>query len=102
MNAYFTVDGNPSEGNYFIIIGIIGIAVSAYMLLRTKRGLPKKIQVPQRVSTTIQCEKCGFKKIRNFERGDYIYKEAETCPKCNEKMMIASIYRELRKENKVQ
>ncbi len=42
--------------------------------------------------------KCGFKNIREFERGDYIFKEVEECPKCEEKMMISSIYREAEEE----
>jgi len=85
---------------WFALIGFMGLALSTYMLLQTrKRTFRLPIQA-QRVATTILCQKCGFKNIRDFERGDYIFKETEECPKCNEKMMIASIYREVEEKSK--
>ena len=55
----------------------------------------------QPVTTTMECSKCGFKNVRDFQRGDYIFKETEQqCPKCNEKMSIASIYREVKEKKK--
>jgi len=82
----------------YILIGFLGLAVSIYLVLQTKRKpLRVAFEMP-RVITTILCQKCGFKNIRDFQRGDYIFKEAEPCPKCNEKMMIASIYREVKGE----
>ena len=97
VNAYLS---GASEGNYLMMLGTIGLAMSAYMLFRTRRGVPRLTLEMQRVATTILCGKCGFKKIRGFERGDYIFKEAEPCPKCDEEMMIASIYREVKEKGK--
>jgi len=89
---------NVSAG-YFMLIGFIGLALSAYMLLQTTRR-PLRVEMP-RVITTILCQKCGFKNIRDFQRGDYVFKEAEPCPKCNEKMMIFSIYREVKEKERL-
>jgi len=86
------------SAGYFMLIGFIGLALSAYMLLQTTRR-PLRVEMP-RVITTILCQKCGFKNIRDFQRGDYVFKEAEPCPKCNEKMMIFSIYREVKEKEK--
>ena len=87
-------------GAWFVLIGFMGLALLTYMLLQTrKRTFRLPIQA-QRVATTILCQKCGFKNIRDFERGDYVFKETEECPKCNEKMMIASIYREVEEKEK--
>lgn len=84
----------------YILIGFIGLAISAYLLSQTKRKpLGGAFEMP-RVTSTILCQKCGFKNIRDFERGDYIFKETEPCPKCNEKMMISSIYREVKEKKK--
>jgi hypothetical protein len=92
--------GDPTSGAYFALIGLMGAALLTYMLLQTrKRTFRLPIQA-QRVATTILCQKCGFKNIRDFERGDYVFKETEECPKCNEKMMIASIYREVEEKEK--
>jgi hypothetical protein len=90
INAY--VQGG--DGSFFLLIGFSGLAVSGYMLLQTRRKTLRIVFKPYRVATTTLCSKCGFKNIREFQRGDYIFKEEEECPKCEEKMMIASIYRE--------
>jgi hypothetical protein len=84
----------------FILIGFIGLSLSAYMLLQTRKKPPRLVAVIPRVITTILCQKCGFKNIRDFQRGDFIFKEAEPCPKCNEKMMITSIYNEVTEKEK--
>lgn len=92
--------GDPTLGIYFALIGVMGIALLTYILFQTRR---KTLSLPlqaQKVATTILCQKCGFKSVRDFQRGDYIFKEAEECPKCNEKMTIASIYREVKEKSK--
>ena len=97
LNAYLSTPPMVSEGNYLIMLGIIGLGASAYLLLQTRRP-PQLTLEPQKVHTTIQCEKCDFKKIRAFEQGDYIFKELEQCPKCDENMIITEIYREVKEE----
>jgi len=97
-----TYGNNPKDSAAIslMLIGFIGLALTAYMLLQAKRKpLRVAFEIPQ-VITTILCQKCGFKNIRDFQRGDYIFKETEPCPKCNEKMMIASIYREVKEKEK--
>ena len=101
---YLAVDAvireNSMEAGYFMLIGFIGLSILAYMLLQAKRKpLRVTFEIPQ-VITTILCQKCGFKNVRNFQKGDYIFKETEPCPKCNEKMMITSIYREVKEKEK--
>jgi len=102
---YLAVDAVIRENDvvnagYFMLIGFIGLSLLAYMLLQAKRKpLRVPFEMPQ-VITTILCQKCGFKNVRDFQRGDYIFKETEPCPKCNEKMMITSIYREVKEKEK--
>jgi len=99
VDAYSRNPQNASAG-YYMLVGFIGLALSAYMLLQAQRKpLRVAFEMP-RVITTILCQKCGFKNIRDYQQGDYIFKEAEPCPKCNEKMMIASIYREVKEKEK--
>lgn len=82
-----------------LLIGGSGFALSAYMLFQTRRKTMRLEIKEQPVVTTIACKKCGFKNIRDFQRGDYIFKEADPCPKCNEKMSVASIYREVEEKH---
>ena len=92
VTAY--IDGHTGTAYPSLLIGVSGLALSAYMLFQTRRRTLQFIIKMQPVTTTILCQKCGFKNLREFQRGDYIFKETEECPKCKEKMQISSIYRE--------
>lgn len=94
---YFAVDESAKnrDPTSLLLIGGSGFALSLYMLFQTRRKTMRLGIKEQPVITTILCQKCGFKNVRDFQRGDYIFKEAEPCPKCNEKMSVASIYREV-------
>jgi len=96
IHAFRNQDFNA--GINFAMIGATTLALSTYILFQTRRKMQKFTMKVQQVATTILCQKCGFKTIRDFQRGDYIFKEAEECPKCNEKMLIASIYREAKEK----
>ncbi len=94
---------DPTMG-YYLLIGFIGLILSTYMLLQTRRRVQKFTLETKPVTTTIICPSCDFKEVRNFERGDYILKELGPCTKCEGIMMISAIYREIpekRKEEKV-
>jgi len=95
------LDQNSEASWLLLLLGFLGVALSTYVLYQTRRRLSKlRIEVPP-VVTTIECKKCGFKNVREFQRGDYIFKEGEPCQKCNEKMLITAIYKEVKaKENK--
>jgi len=71
-----------------------------YMLLQL-RVKPLKLGFEiQDVLTTVECPKCGYKNSRDFRRGDYIFKIVEPCPKCNENMIVSSIYRKPKEKEK--
>jgi len=88
--------GDNITAGYLLLIGFLGLALSTYLLLQTRRRISRlKIQTPP-VNTTLECGKCGLKNIREFQRGDFVFKTTEDlCQKCNEKMMIVAIYREV-------
>lgn len=81
---------------YLLLIGFLGVALSSYVLFQTRRKIKRlSIETPP-VTTTIECMKCGFKNLREFQRGDYIFKEMEPCHKCNENKLITAVYREVK------
>jgi len=96
-----TIIGENSDAAWvLLLLGLLGVAISTYVLVQTRRRLSKlKIVVPP-VTTTIECKKCGIKNVRDFQRGDYIFKETEPCQKCNDKMLITAIYREVKEKEK--
>ncbi|HDQ06239.1 MAG TPA: hypothetical protein ENN36_05925 [Candidatus Bathyarchaeota archaeon] len=82
----------------FLLVGFFGLALSIYMLLQS-RGKPMRVTLElPRVITTLECPKCDFKNVRDFQRDDYIFKETGSCQKCNETMKITAIYREAKKK----
>jgi hypothetical protein len=94
------VEQNTEASWVLLLLGFLGVSLSTYVLFQTRRRLSKlKIVLPP-VVTTIECKKCGFKNVREFQRGDYIFKEGEPCQKCNDKMLITAIYREVKDKEK--
>ena len=82
-------------------IGLIALVLSGFLLYQSKlQAKQVKIEVPK-VMTTIEC-KCGGKTVREFQRGDYVYKELDIpCPKCpTTHQMITSIYKEVKEKEK--
>jgi len=100
INEYIL--GDPSTGSFYLTMGAVTLALSAYMLFQTRRRMLKLVGMEmQPLSTTLQCQKCGFKNVREFQRGDFVFKQTDqACPKDNEKMMIAAIYREVKEKEK--
>jgi hypothetical protein len=90
----------PIVAGWLAIIGSAGLILSGYVVLQLKRRVSSmRIEVPP-INTTLECKKCGFKNVREFQRGDYIFKEGESCQKCNDKMLITAIYREVKEKEK--
>ena len=91
---------DTTESWTLMMLGFLGVLISTYVLFQTRRRLSKlRIVVPP-VTTTIECKKCGFKSVREYQRGDYIFKEGEPCQKCNDKMLITAIYKEVKEKEK--
>jgi len=83
----------------YMIIGTSGFIAIGYAFFRPKPTSmdplkPKKFDV----ITTLECPQCNLKRVRAFQRGDYIYKNDEPCTRCEGKMIITSIH--TRKEEK--
>jgi hypothetical protein len=97
-----TLGGRTEEGSLYLSMGMLVLAFSTYWLFQTRRRILRIMSSEiQPLSTTLQCQKCGFKNVREFQRGDFVFKQTDqACPKDNEKMMISAIYRELKEKQK--
>jgi hypothetical protein len=42
--------------------------------------------------TILICKLCGLTKVRNYQKGDFIFKKLDRCDKCNNSMEIKQIY----------
>ena len=98
VNAFIT--GNSMVAGYLLVIGLIAMGLSVYVLFQSrKRAASMKIEAPK-VMTTIECRKCNIKNVREFKRGDYVFKDLEPCQKCNDNMIITAIYKEVKEKEK--
>ena len=87
------------ESINFMVIGLSGLALSTYIILQTRRRMMKiTLTKEAKVVATLTCPKCGFKSIRDFQKGDFVFKRVDPCPKCSEAMLITAIYREVSQE----
>jgi len=98
--ALEVIDTNQLAAGWLMLIGALGVVISTYVLFQARRrSSGQKIEnLP--IVTTVECKKCGVKTTREFQRGDYIFKEVEPCQKCNDKMLITAIYREVKEGEK--
>jgi hypothetical protein len=94
------IEGNIMVAGYLLVIGFIAMGLSIYVLFQSrKRAASMKIEAPK-VMTTIECRKCDIKNVREFQRGDFVFKDLEPCQKCNDNMIITAIYKEVKEKEK--
>jgi len=99
VNAFIL--GEEIVAGYLLVIGFIAMTLSVYVLLQSRRRVMSMKSVNPSMMTTIECRKCGSKSVREFQRGDYVFKELEPCQKCpDDKMLITAIYKEVKEKEK--
>jgi hypothetical protein len=77
------------------------MTMSIFTLYQSRRqAVAMKIEIPK-VMTTIECKKCGEKTVREYQRGDYVFRELDACQKCPDtKQTITAIYKEVKEKEK--
>ena len=99
--SYLNNPNNPLPAAFLAIIGLIAMTMSIFTLYQSRRqAVQMKIEIPK-VMTTIECKKCGEKTVREYQRGDYVFKELDACQKCPDtKQTITAIYKEVKEKEK--
>ncbi|MFX1574818.1 MAG: hypothetical protein ACFFB0_18940 [Promethearchaeota archaeon] len=69
-------------------IGIILICFGA-TLIQVQKSPPEPIR---QTLTILICNLCGITKVRNYEKGDFVFEKRDKCNNCNELMEIKQIY----------
>jgi hypothetical protein len=100
--VYFFMLGEETDLTiYLLAIGFIAMTLAAYVLLQSRRRVTSVKIEASPIMTTIECRKCGDKSVREFQRGDYVFKDLGPCPKCpGDKMIITAIYKEVKEKEK--
>jgi hypothetical protein len=94
------VEGNELVAGYLLVIGFLAMGLAGYVLFQSrKRVASMKIEAPK-VMTTIECRKCGIKSTREFQRGDFVFKDLDPCQKCADRMVVTGIFKEVKEKEK--
>ena len=108
VSVYLNGVSTPSQAGtddltagFLAIIGVVALTMSMFTLYQSRRQAAEmKIEIPK-VMTTVECKKCDTKTVREFQRGDYVYKELDACPKCPDtKQLITAVYKEVKEKEK--
>jgi hypothetical protein len=86
----------------YMVIGSAGFAAIGYLFFRGRAMVTQqKLDVKKvEVFTTLECPKCQLKRVRDFKRGDYVFKNDEPCTRCDGMMVITKIARKKEEEKK--
>ncbi len=96
---------NPDIGLLYMMIGTVGFAAIGYLLFRGRPPATSqdKLDIKKfEVFTTLECPKCQLKRVRDFKRGDFVFKDDEPCTRCDGKMVITRISRKKEDDKKEQ
>jgi predicted ferric reductase len=100
VSAAYMYETNVQFAVFLLATGVIAMGLSVYVLFQSRKRVAKmKIEAPK-VMTTIECRKCNIKNVREFKRGDFVFKDLEPCQKCNDNMIITAIYKEVKEKEK--
>jgi hypothetical protein len=94
QSVAFYQRGQTESFLYGVVLGSFGMALALSFLTRIKRRINVLYAMSARIVTVTSCEKCGFKVVRAFSKGDYVHKPIGKCQQCGENMFISSIYAE--------
>ena len=101
--GFINYPDNSDIAIIYMFIGAAGFAAIGYMLVRGKPATTKNepLEVKKvEVFTTLECPKCQQKRVRDFKRGDYVFKDDEPCTRCDGMMMITKIVRKKEEDGK--
>ena len=86
--------GDTMNFYYGLFASGVGMVLAFSSLLHMRRRLLAIQRSILRVLTTVICEKCGFKIVRNFGTGDYVNRQVGKCQQCDGTMFISSVFAE--------
>lgn len=64
----------------YLMYGFLVLILLVYVFLALPRE--RRIQLTAKTVSVLRCNRCGASIVREFERGDYVFKEEGVCGKC--------------------
>ncbi|MEM3593584.1 MAG: hypothetical protein QXS27_02540 [Candidatus Jordarchaeaceae archaeon] len=75
--------------NQRLFYAILLLIFAIYPVLAFSRSKPA---VERKTVTVVNCYGCDYREIRNFQKGDYVFKKLGACSVCSSEQYISAIY----------
>jgi hypothetical protein len=89
----FQQQGNMESFYFYAVAGSVAIVLAVSSIMQMRRRMVLQSMVTK-VLSVVLCANCGFKVVRGFGEGDFVYKEVGKCQQCSGPMRVESIYAE--------
>ena len=90
FGIYYLYQGFQSGDQITIIVGFL---IFSFFFSIMGSAIRSPVVAPlSRTVSVIKCEKCQYTEVRDFQKGDYMYKVVGKCKDCQGDMYIRSIY----------
>jgi hypothetical protein len=94
-NAFnFQQQGNTESFYFYAAASSVAIVLAVSSIMQMRRRILLLQSLAVKVLSVILCANCGFKVVRSFAEGDFVYKEVGKCQQCSGTMRVDSIYAE--------
>ncbi|MCJ7456305.1 hypothetical protein MUP07_06105 [Candidatus Bathyarchaeota archaeon] len=90
----FQQQGNMESFYFYAIAGSVAIVLAVSSIMQMRRRIAVLQSLATKVLSVVLCGNCGFKVVRAFGEGDFVYKEVGKCQQCSGTMRVESIYAE--------
>ncbi len=90
----FQQEGNMESFYFYAIASSIAIVLAVSSIMQMRRRIALLQSAATKVLSVVLCGNCGFKVMRAFAEGDFVYKEVGKCQQCSGTMRVESIYAE--------
>jgi len=90
----FQQQGNMESFYFYAAASSVAIVLAVSSIMQMRRRVLMLRSLAVKVLSVVLCANCGFKVVRTFSGGDFVYKEVGKCQQCNGTMRVDSIYAE--------
>jgi len=94
MALNYQQSGNMEDFYFYAIASSVAIVLAVSSLMQMRRRIAVLQRQATKVLSVVICGSCGFKVVRAFAPGDFVYKEVGKCQQCTGTMRIDSIHAE--------
>jgi len=90
----FQQQGNMESFYFYAIASSVAIVLAVSSIMQMRRRIVLLQTAVTKVLSVVLCSNCGFKVVRAFGEGDFVYQEVGKCQQCSGPMRVESVYAE--------